>query len=585
MRFSRVTNARGIMVNCALALAVIMGACGGMSAHDSAASSGASGSRPSTEAGGSYQSSPTQSGGSGAPSGKSLGQGGSGGSSAGSAASPGFAAAPDANTNVSLGGSQDFGYFRRLLDSNRVPTPGDFDAAGFFAEHHTKLPPPVCGQRVCLQAMLAVLGNLATGSSCTMLQIGLNSPLVADPQMRPPLNLAVSVDVSGSMNVGGKIDFVRAGLERLVDALRDTDKIAIITYSDRVSTLFPMAEAGLRRAQLRELVRGLQATGGTALYAGLRSAYEEALKHYDSGRQNRVILLSDGQPTVGITSTSEIMAMSKGYNSEGVGLTTIGLGTDFNPQLMRGLAEQADGNFYFLESSAAVSEVFTEEVSYFTVPVAFDLKVELEAGSPYKFGRAYGSPFWKDSGSAGGSLEVPSVFLAHRKSHADQTADGGRRGGGSALLIELMPKLASDDGSGVSQSEVARITFSFREPGTNQMVSDEVVVSYPYAPWFTPERGFFQSPDVPIIQKSFVMLNIFIAIEEACRRFHQRDFREILGDLRRLRAAVEDYNRRAQDMDIEADLRLLDQFMAVLRNNGVMDPSEVRIPANPWPAD
>ena len=65
-----------------------------------------------------------------------------------------------------------------------------------------------------------------------MLQLGLNSPLVADPTKRPPLTLAISVDVSGSMNAGGKIDFVRAGLEKLVDGMRDIDKLALITYSD-----------------------------------------------------------------------------------------------------------------------------------------------------------------------------------------------------------------------------------------------------------------------------------------------------------------------------------------------------------------
>jgi Ca-activated chloride channel family protein len=488
------------------------------------------------------------------------------------------------NTNVALGGSQDFGFFRRLLADGRVPQLQDFDAAGFFAEHHTKLPPPACGERVCLQNMLAVLGNLATGQSCTMLQLGLNSPLVADPSLRPPLTLTVSIDVSGSMNQGGKIDFVRTGLEKLVDGLRDADKIAIITYSDRANVVFPMAQVSLQRARLREIARGLVATGGTNFYDGLEAAYKEVMASYDSGRQNRVILLSDGQPTVGRTASSDILAMSKRYNGDGVGLTVIGLGTDFNATLMRSLAQQADGNFYFLESSGAVSEVFTEELSFFTVPVAYDLKVELEAGAPYMFGRAYGSPFWKN-GANGGRLEVPSVFLAHRKSHADQTPDGGRRGGGSALLIELMPRSLRDDGSGARTAEVATVRVTFREPGTNRIVERRAVVAYPEAPWVTRERGFFDAPDVAIVQKSFVMLNIYIGIEDAIRDFWGRNTIEILGRLRRLGAAVEAYNRRAQDRDIESDLALLNQLMTVLRRNGVQDPAEVRIPANPWPAD
>jgi Ca-activated chloride channel family protein len=508
---------------------------------------------------------------------------GSGGTGGGVDA--GFAPSPTGNTNVSLGGAQDFGYYRRLLTAGRIPETKDFDAAGFFAEHHTKLPPPMCGRRVCLQSMMAVMSNLANGSSCTMLQLGLNSNLVADPNNRPPLNLAITVDVSGSMNTGGKIDFIRNGLEQLVDGMRDVDKLALITYSDSARLVYPMAEVGLRRAELRTMIRALTANGGTALHDGLKLAFEESLKARDGARQNRVLLLSDGQPTVGITATDAIMAMSKGYNSEGVGLTTIGVGTDFNPVLMRGLSQQADGNFYFLENAAAVNEVFGDELSYFTVPVVYDLKLELTAGAHYNFGRAYGSSFWKDNALLGGRIEVPSVFLAHRKSHADQTPQGGRRGGGSALLVELMPKRSMDDGSGLEMADVATVNVSFRDPTTNQTVTDQVVVNYPHAPWTTPERGFFQSSDVPIVQKSFVMMNIYTAIEDASRNFHIGDRRVILANLKRLREAVVDYNEEIADQDIVADIALLDELMRVLRANGVTDPAEIPPRPNPWPAD
>ena len=178
------------------------------------------------------------------------------------------------------------------------------------------------------------------------------------------------------------------------------------------------------------------------------------------------------------------------------------------------------------------------------------------------------------------------MFLAHRKSHADQTPQGGRRGGGSALLVELMPKRSIDDGSGLQTADVATVKVSFREPGTNQTVTDEVVVNYPNAPWDMPERGFFQSPDVPVVQKSFVMMNIYTAIEDASRNFYIGDRRMILANLKRLREAVVDYNEEIADQDIVADIALLDELMRVLRANGVTDPAEIPPPRpNPWPAD
>jgi Ca-activated chloride channel homolog len=392
------------------------------------------------------------------------------------------------NTNVSLSGSQDFGYFRRLLDAGQVPRPGDFDASGFFAEHHSALPPPTCGERICLQTLLAAMTSLSTDARCTMLQLGLNSPIEANPGNRPPLNLSVVVDVSGSMAAAGKIDFVRQGLGLLIDGLRDGDNLAIITYSTDVAVPFPMADITLNRVQARAVASGLVANGSTNLHGGLQRGYAEAASHYDSGRQNRVIMLSDGQPTAGITDSASILAMSRAHNSDGIGLTTIGLGTDFNAALMRDLALQADGNFYFLEDSAAVGEVFTEELSYFTVPVAFDLRLRLTAGAPYLFGRAYGSPFWANT-LAGGELVIPSVFLAHRVSADDQTPDGGRRGGGSALLVELEPRALTDDGSGATTAQVGRAELSFREPGSDRTVTQAVTIDYPFAPWVMPESG------------------------------------------------------------------------------------------------
>jgi Ca-activated chloride channel family protein len=505
--------------------------------------------------------------------------------STGSAGGPGTGAVTGgANTNVSLSGSQDFGYFRRLVDAGQVPRPTDFDAAGFFAEHHTALPSPSCGERICLQTLLGVMTSLSSASRCTMLQLGLNSPIEASPGNRPPLNLSVVVDVSGSMAAAGKIDFVRTGLELLIDGLRDGDNLAIVTYSTGVTVPFPMTDITLERARARSVARGLIADGSTNLYGGLERGYAEAAGRYDSGRQNRVILLSDGQPTAGITDSASILAMSRARNSDGIGLTTIGLGTDFNAALMRDLALQADGNFYFLEDSAAVSEVFTEELSYFTVPVAFDLRLRLTAGAEYQFGRGYGSPFWTNTAD-GGELTIPSVFLAHRESADDQTPDGGRRGGGSALLVELEPRALVDDGSGVTTANVGRVELSFREPGSNRTVTEVVSIAYPFAPWIMPEAGYFAGRDLAVVQKSFVMLNIYVGIERACRAFHERnDAQGALAGLRLLLAAVDDYNEEVRDADITSDRALLVALASVLERNGIprVDPPPR---ANPWPAD
>ncbi len=516
------------------------------------------------------------------------GNSGDPGSAAGGAGGAGNGT--DSGSNVNLSGSQDFGYFRRQLADGQVPRPGTFDAAGFFAEHHTALPPPTCGERICIQPMMGVMGNLTDGEPCTLLQLGLKTPLDGDPGERPPLTLSVVIDTSGSMASAGKIDFVRNGLEQLIDSLHDTDQLSVIAFNNDQETAFPMTPIITSRSDARDVVQGLVAAGGTNLYAGLEAGYASVSANYDSARQNRVILLSDGLPTVGTTNSDLIIEMSRAQNSDGIGLTTIGLGTDFNPELMKELALQADGNYYFLENAAAVEEVFQEEINYFTVPIAFDLSIGLTAGEDYTLGRAYGSPFWEGD-STGGKIEVPSAFIAHRES--DDTTEG-RRGGGSALLFELMPNASS--GSQTS-GDVATVDFSFREPGSNDIITDKVSVTYPMAPWDIPMAGYFDGDDPTVIQKSFVMLNIYVGIEEACTTFYEPDgdVPDAIRKLQRLRAAVVDYNDGAndfdgdsddpQDDDLRADVELLDDLIQVMRNNGFDPEPDPNPPEDPWPAD
>ncbi len=491
------------------------------------------------------------------------------------------------NTNISFGGAQDFGYVRSIIEGGRVPRPADLDPAGFFAEHSTPLPDPVCGKSMCVQAMLGVMGNLINGNNCTMLQLGMNSPIVVDPSDRPPLTLAVTIDVSGSMSAGDKIGFVRQGLERLVSSLNDDDQLALITYENVARTVWAMQPVRGNRNSILTIVRGLQATGGTNLHDGLQAAYDAVSSAYDSGRQNRVILLSDGQPTSGITSTAEIIAMSAARNSDGIGLTTVGLGSDFNLELMQGLAEQADGNFYFLENSTAVDEVFTEELAYFTLPVAFDVTLDVRSGSFYSLVRANGSSrFVIDDG--GGTFSVPSVFFAHRKAPDDvfEGEEGvGRRGGGSMLVLELMPKVWDGELS-PDAADVAEVTLTYREPGTNAVLEETVVVNYPYSPDHVVPTGFFENA---IVTKSFVVLNIYFAIEEAALRFHGGQPEAARDVLARVIAAAQDYEDSANDgqgdLDIRFDIELMQDLLGVIERLGNINQPPPEPPGDPWPVD
>ena len=490
---------------------------------------------------------------------------------------------PPEGSNVSFGGSQDIGFLRGQLEAGQVPSLDALDDAGFFAEHHIDMPPPACGARICVQPMVAVMRSLSNGEPVTMLHIGLKSPIEADPAQRAPLDLAVVVDVSGSMQ-GQKLAFVQQGLSLLIDSMRDTDRLSLVIYSDGAQVLGALEPVASQRIALRRAVENLRAAGGTNIAAGLDLGYQQLLGTFDeeaAGRERRVILLSDGVPTVGTTDTSSILALSGGYNSEGIGLSTIGLGADFNIDLMRGLSLQGDGNFYFLEDGSAVDEVFEEELSFFLVPIALDLKLEVTAGESYDLARAYGAPLWRDT-ALGGQVEIPSVFIAHRESDDDVTADDGRRGGGGSLITQLVPR---GDALDAQNATIANVALSFRDPQTDEIVRDHIALSYPDPLRSVRNEGYFEGEQLTAVHKSFVMLNIYIGIENAVTDYHAgRADRHTIAELDELLAAIDDYNDEIRDTDIELDIELLELLHANLLRAGVAASPATPSP-DPWPCD
>jgi Ca-activated chloride channel homolog len=475
---------------------------------------------------------------------------------------------------VGQGGAQDFGQFRQILDRGEIPGPQTLDDVGFFNEHKLELPAPDCDDTVCLHGQLGVMGNMITGSNCTLVLLGMNTPVDPSRIERPPLNLAVAIDTSGSM-AGEPIAYVREGLFRMLDALSPEDRVSIVTFDNDAELVAESASGD--SAELTLAIDGLRAGGMTNLYAGLRTAYQVVEAHADPDRQNRVILLSDGEATTGIVNDERLVEMSRLYNAAGLGLSTIGVGQQFDPTLMRRLTEAGSGAFYFLEDSRAVEEVFEEEVHSFLVPLAQDLRIDLDIDEGYWLRAVYGTKLF-ELGSQSAVIEIPSVQIAHRQSVSEQ--DGvGRRGGGGAIIAELVPRSTAtvqDPGT------VGRLAMRYRVPGEDRTVEHATAITSPLSPGEIPEGGHFSGGGV---EKAFVMLNIFAGFQMASMRASIGDEMGALGVLEPLAVAVESWLLDNPDHDIADDLGYIHKFIANLRARGAQSPPPEKHPPEPWPAD
>jgi Ca-activated chloride channel family protein len=350
------------------------------------------------------------------------------------------------------------------------------------------------------------------------------------------------------------MDKVKQGLHLLIDSLQPGDRLALVKFDSVVTPLTDLsAEPDL--AELHRHVDEMYPRGATNIFDGLQAGFQIASSGWAPDRQNRVMLLSDGIATAGITGQDQIISMADTFVIEGTSLTTIGVGLDFDVELMRGLAEHGAGNFYFLEDAAAVTEVFTDELEYSLTTLAVDLTVNAIAADGYRFGDVIGTRVWSST-SDGGEARIPVVFVASRTS---QQPDGGRRGGGGSIFIDLEP-IAGAIGNGT----VATVNLTYRLPGSPDLIEQTVVVANPNAPGEAPEQTYVS---VQAMLEHYAAYNMYLGLYRAAY-LAQFDYNCALATLDALRVSADLFLSGYDDPDIAADLMLVEQFDANLRERG-----------------
>lgn len=210
-----------------------------------------------------------------------------------------------------------------------------------------------------------------------LLRLGVQAKTVEEKNL-PPCNLTFLIDVSGSMEWNNGLEMARQGLKMLVGKLRDEDHVAIVTYANGTAVRLPSV-SGREKNAIRSVIDGLSASGGTAGGAGIRLAYEEAKKNFDRKANNRVILVTDGDFNIGISSPRELEDFIAAKRESGVFLTVLGVGRgNFQDANMKKLANAGNGNYAFLDSVLEAKKVMMNEFGGTLMTVAKDVKVQIE---------------------------------------------------------------------------------------------------------------------------------------------------------------------------------------------------------------
>jgi Ca-activated chloride channel family protein len=397
-----------------------------------------------------------------------------------------------------------------MIDDGKIPAPEMISVEGLLSEHDIPLEGEPTGESE-LYASASVAWSRRYGREKPEAVVQIGFDIEPFDFKRAPLNLAVVMDVSGSMR-GGKIAATRKALTKLVDRLNEKDRLAIVLFNQSAWVLMESAPVTDKEA-IRKKIAEIHANGGTSIESGLLAGYHQVAAHLEDeersprlrdavaaapAAQARVFLMTDAQPNVGMTTAHGFKPMMEGAAAKGIGITAFGVGIDFGQGLAYEIFQIRGANYFYLENDAKIAKVFDEggEFDYMVTPLAYDVRIDLKPAAGARVTDVLGVPdFTKADDKV--EMKIASLFLSKREG-----------GGATMVAMEVSAPDLSDE------LELARVDLSFVRVGGKERISQSLAA---YLPGEVDEAGLEPFYSQPGARKALLLADLAVALKAACR--------------------------------------------------------------------
>lgn len=317
---------------------------------------------------------------------------------------------------------------RRYLQNGSIPPAGAIRIEEMINYFDYSYPKPVNGEPFTVNTEMS---DCPWNPQHKLVHIGLQGKEIPVDNL-PPSNMVFLVDVSGSMDEPNKLPLVQASMNMLVDQLRQNDKVAIVVYAGNAGLVLP-STSGADKAKIKEAIDNLEAGGSTAGGEGIILAYKTAQENFIKGGNNRIILATDGDFNVGVSSDDELVRLIEKERKSGVFLSVLGYGMgNYKDNKMQQLADKGNGNHSYIDNINEARKVLVNEFGSTLFTIAKDVKIQIEF-NPTKV-QAYRL------------IGYENRMLA-AEDFNDDNKDAGELGSGHTVtaLYELIPVGVKDD--------------------------------------------------------------------------------------------------------------------------------------------
>ena len=362
---------------------------------------------------------------------------------------------------------------RRMINYGQKP---DEDAVrieeliNYFDYNYT---PPAEGSKAPLNAT-TTLSSCPWNPDNYLLRIGLQAKKI-DLTKAPPSNIVFLIDTSGSMDSPNKMPLLKASFKLLLDNLRSEDRIAIVVYASQTGVLLPSTSAKEKK-KISKVIDDLVASGSTAGGAGLQTAYKVAKKNFLPKGNNRIILATDGDFNVGISSRDKLQRLVEEERNNGIYISVLGYGMgNYRDDMAETIADKGNGNYAYIDNLTEAKRVLVNEFGGTFYTVAKDVKLQLEFNPQYV--KEYRLVGYENRALANEDFE-------------DDKKDAGEIGAGHTVtaLYELVPaKGATTDGLRYQKqvekgfaNELAFLKIRYKDPIVKDAKSVEESTPIPF---------------------------------------------------------------------------------------------------------